>query len=177
MMFRHKNNRKMGGFTLIELLVVISIISLLSSIVITAVSKARTKARDSQRVQTARSLTTAIALYRANNNNAFPVPLNSVNGYMETYYPTSPLTDPTNAFAQAMSPYIKPVNDPIRNGNPYYFFVLQPNATWISSNSWSGLTASCSGHRLLVVHQMENPGSWQQDCPASSVQQIIIFLD
>lgn len=62
------------GFTLIELLVVISIISLLSSVVLASLNTARTKARDSLRIQNIRSLITAIALYQNDHNGNYPPP-------------------------------------------------------------------------------------------------------
>ena len=51
------------GFTLIELLVVISIISLLSSVVFSSLSSARTKARDAKNLASLKQLQTALALY------------------------------------------------------------------------------------------------------------------
>ena len=60
-----KHSRK--GFTLIELLVVISIIGLLSSVVLVSLNSARTKARDANKLQTARSIATALELYRSKN--------------------------------------------------------------------------------------------------------------
>ncbi len=53
---------KKQGFTLIELLVVISIISLLSSIVLSALNSARTKASDSQRNSIVGEYVKALAL-------------------------------------------------------------------------------------------------------------------
>ncbi|TAK56894.1 type II secretion system protein [Patescibacteria group bacterium] len=71
--------KKESGFTLIELLVVISIISLLSSVVLTGLSSARSKARDSKRIQNAIQFRNALEIYRS-SNNVYP-PTNS-SGYV-----------------------------------------------------------------------------------------------
>lgn len=55
--------RSRQGFTLIELLVVISIISLLSSVVLTSVNSARSKARDARRVADFKQIELALELY------------------------------------------------------------------------------------------------------------------
>jgi prepilin-type N-terminal cleavage/methylation domain-containing protein len=55
---------KRSGFTLIELLVVISIIGLLSSVVLAALSTARKKARDARRMADIKSIQLALELYR-----------------------------------------------------------------------------------------------------------------
>lgn len=55
------------GFTLIELLVVISIISLLSSVVLSSLSSAKMKARDTRRIQDLIQLRNAIEMYRLDN--------------------------------------------------------------------------------------------------------------
>jgi len=60
------------GFTLIELLVVISIIGLLSSVVLASVNTARSKARDSKRIQDLKQLQNAVELYRLQNNQYPP---------------------------------------------------------------------------------------------------------
>lgn len=60
------------GFTLIELLVVISIISLLSSVVLSTVSVARKKSRDTTRITQMREVAKAIDLYHAEYGN-YPV--------------------------------------------------------------------------------------------------------
>ncbi len=57
------------GFTLIELLIVISIIAFLSSIVFATMTTTRKKARDSQRIQNARQIATALELYEQTNNS------------------------------------------------------------------------------------------------------------
>lgn len=58
---------KKSGFTLIELLVVISIIGLLSSIVLAALSSARLKAQDARLISEMINLRTAAQLYQSSN--------------------------------------------------------------------------------------------------------------
>ncbi len=54
---------KKKGFTLIELLVVVSIISLLASVILSSLSTARSKARDSKRISEIRQIQKAFELY------------------------------------------------------------------------------------------------------------------
>jgi general secretion pathway protein G len=63
-----KTHRFSGGFTLIELLVVIAIISLLSTVVMTSVTSARAKARDTRKQADFRSIATALQLFFDTNN-------------------------------------------------------------------------------------------------------------
>ena len=60
---------RMRGFTLIELMVVITIIGLLASMVLSALSSTRVTARDSQRLSEARELMKALELYRTKNGS------------------------------------------------------------------------------------------------------------
>lgn len=64
--------RKDSGFTLIEVMVVITIIGLLASTVLAAMSTARTKARDTTRVQVVKELQKALELYRNANGGNYP---------------------------------------------------------------------------------------------------------
>jgi len=73
----NKNNNFLAknytGFTLIELLVVISIISVLSSVVFGALNDARTKARDTQRIQALKEVQKALELYYNDNDGTYPI--------------------------------------------------------------------------------------------------------
>ncbi len=62
--------KNQSGFTLVELLVVIAILGLLSTIVMTSLTGARKKARDTRRVADLRQLNTAIQFYINDNGHA-----------------------------------------------------------------------------------------------------------
>jgi prepilin-type N-terminal cleavage/methylation domain-containing protein len=71
-MSRQKNKLTgVDGFTLIELLVVIAIISFLSTIIMTGVSVARQKSRDTLRISNMKTIRTALELYY-NDFNGYP---------------------------------------------------------------------------------------------------------
>jgi prepilin-type N-terminal cleavage/methylation domain-containing protein len=94
------------GFTLIELLVVISIISLLSSVVISAVNSARLKGYDAVRAQNLVEVGKALNAYYA-DNGFYPVP----NGNGGVSYGTSNFAGHCNAgggVAQNSSMYTPP---------------------------------------------------------------------
>ena len=59
------DNAFSGGFTLVELLIVIAIIGILASIVLVSLSSARTKARDTKRIQEISQIQSALELYYA----------------------------------------------------------------------------------------------------------------
>lgn len=86
-----KNTKK--GFTLIELLVVIAIIGILSSVVVASMNSARQKARDTTRVDSIKSIKTALELYYDANNQEYPDALTElVTGGHLPAMPTDPVT-------------------------------------------------------------------------------------
>jgi prepilin-type N-terminal cleavage/methylation domain-containing protein len=56
-----------SGFTLIELLMVISIIALITSIVLAALSNAKMKARDTAKIRTLKEVQNALQVYHSDN--------------------------------------------------------------------------------------------------------------
>jgi prepilin-type N-terminal cleavage/methylation domain-containing protein len=91
-----------NGFTLIELLVVIAIIALLSTTVMTSISKARMKSRDTQRVENLRQIRVALELY-FDDHGYYPRSDCGwdCNGYRYSYTAAS-----WNALATDLAPYI-----------------------------------------------------------------------
>jgi len=70
---RHRVKRKMPnrGFTLVELLVVISVVSILSGILLPALSKARDQARKLLGASNQRQIVSAVSLFAADNDHPF----------------------------------------------------------------------------------------------------------
>lgn len=96
------------GFTLIELLVVIAVIGLLASIVLSSLSSAREKARNSQRYSDLHHIQSALEMYR-NDFGRYPLQAGWISqctpwggvaanmvipGLVPTYLPTMP-SDPS----------------------------------------------------------------------------------
>lgn len=112
-----------GGFTLIELLVVMAVISLLSSIIFASLGQARSKARDSRRVQDLIQLRTALELYAVDNNDLYPpdpAPITTL--YRASCWDcvaTPSLHDPDRLLT--LEPYLK-----IRPGDPQAPFSTAP---------------------------------------------------
>lgn len=89
-----KNQAK--GFTLVELLVVISIIGLLASVVLVALSSARAKSRDAKRVADMNQMAKALELY-FNDANTYPTAVSGDPSGMVPKYLTLLPQEPTPA--------------------------------------------------------------------------------
>ncbi|MES2623375.1 MAG: type II secretion system protein [Patescibacteria group bacterium] len=138
------------GFTLIELLVVIAIISLLSSIVLTSLSAARSKARDAERTSDARTLRNAFLAYSLDNGGNFPMTASCVvAGKATDFYcighgsPSAPTKDGGMCFLNgyvgcptvdaALTPYMKTLpDDPLNDiaGRMDSYMYADPVHAW-----------------------------------------------
>lgn len=97
---------RLRAFTLMELLVVIAIIALLSVVVISSLTSARTKARDAARLDSVHQIQNALQLYYT-ANGAYPT--------------TSSGPVSIETIAPQLSPYIKvSVDETNTSGTTYY---------------------------------------------------------
>jgi prepilin-type N-terminal cleavage/methylation domain-containing protein len=69
------------GFTLIELMVVIAIIAVLSTIIMSNLAKARSKARDAKRIEQFKEMQKAFALYAFDHNGSYPGASDAYSSY------------------------------------------------------------------------------------------------
>ena len=157
------NSKK--GFTLIELLVIISIISLLSSIVFTALNGAKSKARDARRMSDLDSMKTALLLYSYDHDGQYPI----ISRWA--------MSEPTSSFdsdgskwlalKQALSPFMSKLpNDPLGSGNtgPWtdgnYHYAYSSNGTVYDLVAQLEVTTNqmCS-NRGWLYHQGEGGAS------------------
>ena len=133
------------GFTLIELLVVIAIIGVLSSIVISSLNSARSKARDATRKSYAHQITLAIELY-----------FNTIGGYPTAAGATAPNGAWANSsdsswttLATQLSPYISSLaKDPSQSADP--------NIWGASGSAYSYV--NCGNSYMFVYHLEEAKG-------------------
>lgn len=106
------------GFTLIELLVVIAIIAILAAILFPVFAKAREAARKTQCLSNTKQLGTAMAMYRSDFDNQFPMG----GWYGDTSTPDS--LDVSCDWQNSIFPYVKnrqaywcPSSEDIHNAN------------------------------------------------------------
>lgn len=90
-------NIKKKGFTLIELLVVVAIISMLTSITLSALGDAKQKGRDTEKIRAVQEIKSALQLY-ATDKGGFPGAI------------SSSVTALTNELVNASKPYISKIH-------------------------------------------------------------------
>jgi len=134
------------GFTLIELLVVIAIIALLSSTVMSSLSKARSKSRDTQRIASMKAIQTALEMYFS-DYSSYPTtsdawrsecsawgsyaPANVIPGLSPIYIGKVP-SDPFMIKTTNQNCFIYR-----SNGTNYVFLVHNTNASGVADTNFS----------------------------------------
>ena len=136
------------GFTLIELLVVISIIGVLATIVLSSISNASSRARDTRRVSDIQAIQKALELYYS-DHNTYP----SSNGSWYVAY------NATNwaILENALAPYINelpvdPINGnglPFHGGYTYAYFATDTTGT-------DPFNIYCRGNAYMIMFNKEN---------------------
>lgn len=103
---------KKTGFTLIELLIVIVIIGIIATFGVIALNQVRAKARDTQRLSDIKQVSTALELYRADENN-----------YPTVITPGQPLVGPTSGitYVKSLPTNPLPTNDGTCAVNEYAY--------------------------------------------------------
>lgn len=115
------------GFTLIELLVVISIVGTLSTIALTSLNAARTKARDTQRLSDAEQIRLALELYKTDHGN-FPGNVDNDSGGADIGY-----MDSADTFIQPLVTdglFSRVPGDPTRQNASGYWYYRYPAGAW-----------------------------------------------
>ncbi len=79
------NIKNKKGFTLIELLVVVAIISMLTSVILSSLSTARQRGRDTGKIRALKEVQNALQLY-ATDKGGFPGTYNSISSEDGSYY-------------------------------------------------------------------------------------------
>lgn len=96
------------GFTLIELLVVIAIIGILSSVVLTSLNAARSKARDATRFQDLDQVANALELYHLDNGR-YPINSGQWTGTTPGCYNLAEGGDPNSVIPGLVPEYIREI--------------------------------------------------------------------
>lgn len=125
------------GFTLIELLVVIAIIVIIAALIIINLATARTKARDSRRVQDLDTMRTAVESYIDENSGTPPGTVNT------TYHSaTTPAWEnPNTNFRSALVPSLlsalplDPRNGILISGTDSYRYAFRHNGSQYELNT------------------------------------------
>jgi prepilin-type N-terminal cleavage/methylation domain-containing protein len=130
------------GFTLIELLVVISIISLLSTVVMSALNDSRIKARDTQRVSQIRELQKAIEAYTS--DHGYPPTCTISKGNWDAWCGNCTGPD-TTKFDTALKPLVDEKYISKIPSDPYI----------------TGTTANCMAYEYYTLPDTSNnPDKW-----------------
>jgi prepilin-type N-terminal cleavage/methylation domain-containing protein len=154
------------GFTLIEVMVVITIVGLLASVVMAAMTNARAKARDTQRVQMVKELQKALELYRNGNGGNYPcatAPMPAcASGGGGVYVNGTAVPATTAIFSAAISPYLTV---------PLEASTFSSNPTWGSIQYRVGGTTAApilSSYTILLRREQPSTNTQGSSTPAGT---------
>lgn len=109
--------KKSKGFTLIELLVVVAIIGILAALVISYLSQARLKSRDSRRKSDVREVYNALTQYADDNNGNYPANTGALVPTYMSRVPTDPRTGAAYPYAVSASGTEFEINATLENAS------------------------------------------------------------
>jgi len=161
-MFSININSKNTGFTLIELLVVVAIIGVLSSVVISSLSSARSKARDTKRISDVRQIQNTLEIYFA--DNGYYPEATILGTRCNTNLPTATPAGSNSLSVLKSLSFLKEIPiDPLNtSGSPSYCYEYIGLGSRSSFPSASSLY--CAGYRrtdflYVLTFSLENPRS------------------
>ena len=138
------------GFTLIELLVVIAIIGILSAVVLTSLSAARTKSRDARRQSDIRDIQHALELYNVGNNGVYP----AASATSPFYYAAVVGLTPTYVTAIAKDPSVTTAG----TGNDYLYWTNSRGVGYSLRVYFEKISGYCRYTQGGIV-----PAAWASD--------------
>jgi len=176
---KHLNpSRRRWGFTLIELLVVMAIISILASMLLPTLSRAKEKVRRIYCVNNQRQISLGLRMWADDNNSRYPWQLSAsdggTRGSCATWQHLITVQD------QILTPKI--LVCPSDNRDPALDFSANQDTglRWHGNYAVSyfvGLDATESRPLMHLLGDRNISGLEQQDCPPTAIRSVVTWLN
>lgn len=150
------------GFTLIELLVVVAIIGILSSVVISSINQARSKARDTKRISDVRQIQNALEMYFA--DNGYYPEYTGLNNRCNTNLTTASPAGKNSLAVLKSSGYIKEIPvDPLNSaGSTYHcyeYLGLGNLTSYPTISTWNCDGRLRTDYKYTLLFSLEKPST------------------